>query len=233
MSSSVTIPTISVTIPDEKKSEDDISPATRASASAHKDLMAVLRPMPFQYIWALHYDKAAIKANTNTSNYNSRLSVLDESIPDIAEFYKAFNNFPWSRVPVRDTVHLFRLGVQPLWEDEANLAGGSWTIKVRKAGGDKPAKVWEEMCLLSCGGELQAAIVEEGVRDSVLGLSFAPKGLWVCVSVWLKNGEGRKVLEDTVLERLSPGLKPGVTFEYFWKKHSDHEGWEEAVGKKK
>ena len=56
----------------------------------------------------------------------------------------------------KDSVHVFRQGVKPLWEDDENFEGGGWVLKVNKDEG-KAAKVWEEICLMACGGELQAA----------------------------------------------------------------------------
>ena len=51
---------------------------------------------------------------------------------------------------------MFRQGVKPLWEDMENLEGGGWVLKVKKDG-DKAVRTWEEICLMGCGGELQAA----------------------------------------------------------------------------
>lgn len=68
-------------------------------------------------------------------------------------------------------------------------------------------------------------------------MSFSPRLYWVSISIWLKKGDetAQQVLQKTVLERLSPELRPAATGdrEYFFKMHSAHEGWEEAVGRKK
>ena len=78
-------------------------------------------------------------------------------MPDIATFYKIYNNFPFDNLSSKDGIHFFRAGVKPLWEDEENLEGGCWTLKVRKEDG-KALRTWEELCLMVLGGELQAAI---------------------------------------------------------------------------
>lgn len=44
--------------------------------------------------------------------------------------------------------------MKPLWEDEENVRGGCWVVKVKKEGG-KDLRCWEELCLMVCGGELQ------------------------------------------------------------------------------
>jgi hypothetical protein len=44
------------------------------------------------------------------------------------------------------------------------------------------------------------------------------------------NKKSIELLEQTVLERISPDLKPESRGEgYYYKKHSDHEGWKEAI----
>lgn len=244
-SGSMAAPTISITTPATKLPSlpEDAALTTRKSASLHKTLMTKLRPLPFQYVWAVFYDKSATPRSTShpgtqthpttSAIYHTRLTTLSASVPDIAEFYKIFNNIPWPSIPSRDSIHIFRAGVQPLWEDAENLEGGCWTLKVRKSAAepDRARRVWEEICLMGCGGELQAALVEGGSRDHVLGTTFCPKGFWVFISVWLKKGDGRVVVQKTVLERLSAELRPSGEGEYWWKSHCEHEGWEEAVGR--
>jgi Eukaryotic initiation factor 4E len=237
-------PTISVTNPDSNTHSTPDQPAPETRKTMHKNLITKLRPLPFQYVWTVYYDKPAPPSRTsstittaaNPSTYTNRLTLLSSSVPTIADFYKIFNNIPWSTVPTRDSIHIFRSGVKPLWEDAENLEGGCWTLKVRKQhnnDSDKAKRVWEEICLMGCGGELQAALVEAGSRDAILGMSFAPRGLWVGVSVWLKSGDGWKTVERTILDRLTAELRPENERDYYWKKHSEHEGWEEAVGRKK
>jgi len=84
-------------------------------------------------------------------------TLLAEEVADIGAFYRIYNNFPWDDVRLKDVVHFFRAGVKPLWEDPENLEGGCWVVKVRKEEGNA-LKLWEEVCLMCCGGELQAVV---------------------------------------------------------------------------
>ncbi|KAL9622231.1 MAG: hypothetical protein Q9160_003414 [Pyrenula sp. 1 TL-2023] len=139
---------------------------TRKSSTMHQNIMKKLRPMPFQYKWAVWHDKATsdyngtMTSNSNTSaeSYSNRLTLLSDEVPDIAAFYRIYNHFPWDRVKVKDSVHVFRQGVKPLWEDHENRQGGGLTVKVKREEG-KAVRAWEEVCLLGCGGELQAAVL--------------------------------------------------------------------------
>jgi hypothetical protein len=125
----------------------------RRSSSLHRIVIAKLRPLPFQYRWSVWHTKP-----DERDEY--LLTLLVENVGDIAAFYRVFNNVPWNEVKQRDSIHIFRSGVKPRWEDEENRQGGRWLIRVRPGTDGKDVRVWEEICLLCCGGELQAAIAQ-------------------------------------------------------------------------
>lgn len=119
-------------------------------------------------------------------------------------------------------------------------------MKVRKEDG-RSVKTWEELCLMVLGGELQAAIASgescmtlkysaderPPERDHILGISYSPRLYYAHISIWTKCGENRRsieILQKTAVSRLSPELRPSSEMDYYYKKHSDHDGWEEAVG---
>lgn len=67
-------------------------------------------------------------------------------------------------------------------------------------------------------------------------MSYSPRVYWVHITVWNKQGDNvraREILEQTILDRLSPDLKPQSDRDHYYKKHSDHDGWAEAVGRTK
>ena len=116
-----------------------------------------------------------------------------------------------------------------MWEDEENLQGGCWTMKVRKEDG-KALRTWEELCLMVCGGELQSAVAKE--RDHILGISYSPRLYVAHISIWTKQGDNRQSIETLqrmIVDRLSTELKPTSEMDYYYKKHSDHDGWTDAV----
>lgn len=179
-----------------------------------------MRPLPFQYVFSFWHTK---------STASSRPTLLADSVPDIAAFYKIYNNFPFDSLAPKDGVHFFRTGVQPLWEDAENLNGGCWTLKVRRDD-HKALRTWEELCLMVCGGELQAAVTKD--RDHILGISFSPRLYFAHISIWTKQGDNRAsidTLQKTVVARLSDELRPASEMDYYYKKHSDHDGFRDAM----
>lgn len=81
--------------------------------------------------------------------------MLYEDVADIATFYRVYNNYPWDKIRLRDTVHIFRKGVKPVWEDPENLNGGSWTFRVPKV---RSQSFFHEITILCMANELQAAV---------------------------------------------------------------------------
>lgn len=71
-------------------------------------------------------------------------------------------------------------------------------------------------------------------HDHVLGVSTSVRFNSHLISVWNKLGSNEKsikVLERTILDRLSPDLRPtGIgSNAYFYKRHDENEGYQEAV----
>jgi translation initiation factor 4E len=138
-------------------SSNSANSATSATRkSLHQNIIGKLRPLPFQYHWTVWYDK-----HTDSRDYDNRLYILHEDVADIATFYRVYNNYPWDKVRFRDTVHIFRKGVKPVWEDPENLNGGSWTFRVPKS---KSQAFFHEIAILCMANELQAA-VESGTYE--------------------------------------------------------------------
>jgi hypothetical protein len=146
----------------------------RRSSSLHKMVITKLRPLPFQYLYTVWHSKSGSKKQLDVPQQDQQqsnayhLSLLVDSIADIGAFYRVFNNLPWSAIRPSDSIHIFRAGVTPLWEDEENLRGGRWLIRVKNEHetdvGDetkrKDVRTWEEICLLCLGGELQSVIAQ-------------------------------------------------------------------------
>lgn len=68
-------------------------------------------------------------------------------------------------------------------------------------------------------------------HDHILGLTYSPRLYQSHITIWNKYGNSAKsveLLKSVLLERLSPELKPAEK-DVYYKKHSEKEGWGEAV----
>lgn len=69
-----------------------------------------------------------------------------------------FNNTPFATLPIRDSLHLFKKNVKPIWEDPRNVNGGCWSFRVGKG---VSLEFWKEVLMMGIGETLQE-VVEKG-----------------------------------------------------------------------
>jgi hypothetical protein len=142
------------------------------------NLLSKLRPPPLVHQWDFWHDRQDSKsrnrsssnpthmrssslASNGTSNapYEDHLTKL-HTISDVREFWSVFNNFDVTKLPMRDSIHLFHKGVKPVWEDPRNEKGGCWTFRVPK---DKVREFWVEVCMMAIGEKLQDAVASDRI----------------------------------------------------------------------
>jgi hypothetical protein len=147
--------------------------AATASPARGKAMVAALhkrlRPTyPLVHQWEFWHDRQDRKkspepgqpqSEESADAYEDRLVKLLD-ISDVKHFWELHNNFDVRTVlKLRDSVHLFKKGVKPLWEDPRNVHGGAWTFRVPK---EQAPEFWMHICLLAIGERLQEAVVEPG-----------------------------------------------------------------------
>jgi hypothetical protein len=194
------------------------------------------RAPPLVHSWDFWHDRQDRGANSPSASndpssaYEERLVRLAE-VNDIRSFWSVFNNFDTALLPLRDSVHLFKRGVKPIWEDPRNVQGGAWTFRVPK---QLAAEFWKEVCMMAIGEQLQAAVAEEGVetfRDDICGVSLGVRFGSMLVQVWNRDGEHeagvRRILE-TIWGNLTSGLVPREG-SFYYKRHNEHAAF--AAGK--
>lgn len=223
-------------------SDQQFRDASRGNRRAlHQNIIGKLRPLPLAYHWSFWHER-----HRDSGDWTGRLSLLQDDVSDIGMFYRVYNNFPWNEIRHRDSVHLFRLGVKPIWEDRENWHGGRWTFRVMK----KQAEAFfHEIAILCVSNELQAAI-EAGrwidvsavsclpftyfvEHDHVLGVTYSNRGNSCLISVWNKQGRNEKsirVLERTICSLLAEELQPVRNY-FFYKRHDEHERFQSIIEK--
>ena len=146
-------------------SEDAVTSPPTTAISSKRDAIKLnmlrrMRPPPFQYAWTLYHDK-----HSDSASYEGRLTVMLENIITIKSFWEAYNGFPLGGLKMKDSVHFFKRGVKPVWEDLRNVKGGSWTFRVPK---DKSEGVWKEVLLLAVGEQFADVIQPGEYTESIL-----------------------------------------------------------------
>lgn len=122
---------------------------------------------------------------------------------------------------MRESIYLFKSGFKPIWEDRRNVLGGSWTFRVPKSAGPD---FWTRVQLMAIGEKLQD-VLEEG--DTICGVGLSVRFNSHLISVWHRDASKSKSIDailEAVLEDLPAELRPKPD-NYFYKKHSDHPGF--------
>ena len=104
--------------------------------------------------------------------------------------------------------HVFREGIKPMWEDDANRDGGKWIVRVKKG---VAARYWEDVILAIVGGQFN-------VGDEICGAVLSVRYNEDIISLWNKSAESRKLcmqIRETL--RTVMGLPADAVMEY--KKH--------------
>uniref|UniRef100_A0A8I3WQW0 Eukaryotic translation initiation factor 4E type 2 n=1 Tax=Callithrix jacchus TaxID=9483 RepID=A0A8I3WQW0_CALJA len=106
--------------------------------------------------------------------------------------------------------HLFKEGIKPMWEDDANKNGGKWIIRLTKG---LASCCWENLILAMLGEQF---MVGEEICGAVVSVSFQED----IISIWNKTASNQATtarIRDTLRRVLN--LPPNTIMEY--KTHTD------------
>uniref|UniRef100_A0A8C1F4N0 Eukaryotic translation initiation factor 4E family member 2 n=2 Tax=Cyprinus carpio TaxID=7962 RepID=A0A8C1F4N0_CYPCA len=106
--------------------------------------------------------------------------------------------------------HLFKEGIKPMWEDDANKSGGKWIIRLRKG---LASRCWENLILAILGEQF---MVGEEICGAVVSVRFQED----IISIWNKTASDQATtarIRDTLRRVLN--LPPNTIMEY--KTHTD------------
>ncbi|KAJ7108633.1 hypothetical protein C8R44DRAFT_294403 [Mycena epipterygia] len=191
-------------------------------------------PERLEYPWTIYHDSKTKEACTPASSpaptqegfvarpresndHEDGLTVVGE-VSTIEEFRRYFNWLkPPSSLERNSNYHLFKSGIQPMWEDEANANGGKWVLTMK----DNPALLdwcWNSLAMALVGEEL-----EEG-HDLICGAVVSLRSEVDRIQVWTRskddvekiNGIGKRLVK---LLDVSETDGIGLEFQYNTDEH--------------
>lgn len=120
----------------------------------------------------------------------------------LQEFWQYYNNLPSiATLPPGSSYHLMRPGILPLWEDEANLHGGTLSLRVPRK---ESAHAWLQLLLGVIGEQFTFVLHPD---DELCGISVSTRKTEAIISVWNLNAELVDVpLYEAQLRRLVVGV---------------------------
>ena len=119
---------------------------------------------PLQNAWVLWFDNPVKRLGAKDWSSNLKKVATFDMVED---FWGVLNNVrPPSRLNPGSNYHLFKSGIEPMWEHTANQAGGKWTYNIPKKDGKKLIDdMWLYTILamigenFDCGSELCGAVI--------------------------------------------------------------------------
>lgn len=131
----------------------------------------------------------------DTDEYEAGLTVIGE-VNTVEEFCRYFNWLkPPSKLERNSNYHLFKQGIKPMWEDEANAKGGKWVLTM-KMNPQLLDRCWFYLAMALIGEDL-----DEG--DEVCGAVVSLRSKVDRIQLWTRtkedvekiNGIGKKFVK--------------------------------------
>ncbi|XP_072021749.1 eukaryotic translation initiation factor 4E type 2-like [Amphiura filiformis] len=164
---------------------------------------------PLQYTYSLWFSRRTPGNKTSSVNYEQNIKIIG-SFASVEQFWALYSHLarPCELTSSSD-YHLFKQGIKPMWEDEANKRGGKWIVRLRKG---LASRLWENLILAMLGEQF---MVGEEICGAVVSIRFAED----IISIWNRTGDQHITtrIRDTLRRVLN--LPPNTIMEY--KTHTD------------
>ncbi|PVV01705.1 hypothetical protein BB560_003865 [Smittium megazygosporum] len=163
---------------------------------------------PLQYSWTFWYMHR--EPGQKIVDYEAS-TIKIGSFFTVEEFWNVYTHtIRPNDMPIILDLHLFRFGVRPVWEDEMNINGGKWMIRIKKG---LASRLWERLVLGIIGNQFEHF-------DQVCGAVLSIRNSEDIISLWNKTAHDAAInisIRDSIKSIL--GISHDTIMEY--KAHND------------
>lgn len=165
----------------EKKDKDGIGDSARDLKTASlSSKPTAASEHALKSTWTLFY-----RPPTNKYQDYEKSTIQLASIGTVESFWTIYSHLKRpSLLPTVSDYHIFKAGIRPVWEDEANKRGGKWIVRLKKGVADR---YWEDLLLAIVGDQFAEA------GEEVCGAVLSVRSGEDVLSVWTKNDGGRNI----------------------------------------
>ncbi|KAL2220251.1 putative translation initiation factor eIF4E3 [Thermoascus aurantiacus ATCC 26904] len=189
----------------DKRDSQNEQEGTSTDGAKSKGSTSLLKEHPLKTTWVVWYRPPTPKY----SDYEKSTVPL-ASISSVESFWTIYSHLKRpSRLPTVSDYHIFKKGIRPVWEDEANKKGGKWIIRLKKGVADR---YWEDLLLAMVGDQFAEA------GDEVCGAVLSVRSGEDVLSVWTRIDGGRNIKIRETIKRL---LAFPADTNIVWKSHDD------------
>lgn len=200
-----------------KRLAQDDSQVGDEEASRRTQIMAAPATTPeergehrLQFAYSLWFSRRAPGNKPNNQRYDQNLKLVC-TFDTVEQFWRHYSHLVRpSEMSGHSDYHLFKEGIKPMWEDEANRTGGKWIVRLRKG---LASRCWENLILAILGEQF---MVGEEVCGAVVSVRFQED----IVSIWNRTASDSQTtlrIRDTLRRVLN--LPINTVMEY--KTHTD------------
>ncbi|OXU30091.1 hypothetical protein TSAR_004180 [Trichomalopsis sarcophagae] len=119
-----------------------------------------------QYAYALWYSRRNPGKQNSIQSYDRNLKLVGR-FASVEQFWGLYSHLTRpSELTTHTDFHLFKIGIKPMWEDEANQRGGKWIVRLRKG---LVSRCWENLILAMLGEQF---MVGEEICGAVVSIRF-------------------------------------------------------------
>uniref|UniRef100_A0A8C6Z2Q0 Eukaryotic translation initiation factor 4E type 2 n=1 Tax=Nothoprocta perdicaria TaxID=30464 RepID=A0A8C6Z2Q0_NOTPE len=191
----------------EKEKNDREKPQ---SSTKRKAVVPGPAEHPLQYNYTFWYSRRTPGRPTSSQSYEQNIKQIG-TFASVEQFWRFYSHMvrPGDLTGHSD-FHLFKEGIKPMWEDDANKNGGKWIIRLRKG---LASRCWENLILAMLGEQF---MVGEEICGAVVSVRFQED----IISIWNKTASDQATtarIRDTLRRVLN--LPPNTIMEY--KTHTD------------
>nr|CAG4645753.1 EOG090X0BMA [Lynceus sp. MCZ IZ 141354] len=163
-----------------------------------------------QFTYSLWFSRRSQGKHAGPQNFDQNLKLVGR-FASVEQFWAIYGHLVRpSDLPGHSDFHLFKGGIKPMWEDDANRHGGKWIVRLRKG---LASRCWENLILAMLGEQF---MVGEEICGAVVSIRFTED----IISIWNRVASDRVTtnrIRDTLRRVLN--LPLNTILEY--KTHTD------------
>ncbi|TFK30500.1 cap binding protein [Coprinopsis marcescibilis] len=126
------------------------------------------------------------------------------SFDSVEEFWGLYNNIiPPSQLPQKANYYLFKDGIIPAWEDEANKSGGKWSIQLPKdKNRNNVDKMWLHTMLAAIGETFDPSPTANNAESLITGVIVSTRPQFYRLSIWTRYAPAGNEEDQKLRERI-------------------------------
>lgn len=139
------------------------------------------------------YDKWSLYAHLpHNSDWSLESYKLIMTIETLEQLVSLLSYIPENVVK---TCMLFfmRNQIKPVWEDDANLSGGSFSFKVQNK---QVVETWNKMCYVIASENMTS---NENIMGKINGITISPKKQFCIIKIWMSDCDNK---ESSIFDKL-------------------------------